>query len=98
MAYNIADCFVSSSLNEGFGLPQLEAISCGCPVVTANNSGMIEVSLGAGILVDGWDSQNWVDKIVWASNNKNIIITNYDEKLSHYDWNNIIVGLMKFIS
>ena len=32
--YKIAECFVSTSLNEGFGLPQLEALKCGCPVVT----------------------------------------------------------------
>ncbi|MFT3737376.1 MAG: glycosyltransferase family 1 protein [Breznakibacter sp.] len=62
--YNIANCFVSTSLNEGFGMPQLEAIFCGCPVVTACNSAMIEVVQDYGSLVSGWDPEVWVDKIV----------------------------------
>src|SRR5690606_3629676 len=32
--YNLATIYVSTSVNEGFGMPQLEAMSCGCPVVS----------------------------------------------------------------
>ena len=50
--YNAADVFVYPSLYEGFGLPVLEAMSCGCPVVTSNVSSIPEVVGNAGILVN----------------------------------------------
>lgn len=49
---NGAKAFVFPSLYEGFGLPVLEALACGCPVVTSNISSMPEVVGEAGILVD----------------------------------------------
>jgi glycosyltransferase involved in cell wall biosynthesis len=53
--YSDASWFVYTSQYEGFGLPPLEAMSCGCPVITANNSSLPEVVGDAGILID-WDS------------------------------------------
>ena len=50
--YNGADFFVYPSLYEGFGLPILEAMSCGTPVITSNVSSMPEVAGKAALLVD----------------------------------------------
>jgi len=50
--YSGASLFVYPSLYEGFGLPILEAMSCGVPVVTSNTSSMPEVAGDAAILVD----------------------------------------------
>ncbi|HSX18649.1 MAG TPA: glycosyltransferase family 1 protein [Candidatus Saccharimonadales bacterium] len=44
--------FAYPSLYEGFGLPVLEAMACGAPVVTSNNSSMLEIAKDAAILVD----------------------------------------------
>ena len=48
--YRAADVFVYPSLNETFGLPILEAMACGCPVVTSDTSAMPETAGGAALL------------------------------------------------
>jgi glycosyltransferase involved in cell wall biosynthesis len=50
--YNGASLFAFPSLYEGFGLPVLEAMACGAPVVTSNTSSLPEVAGDAAILVD----------------------------------------------
>lgn len=53
--YNAAELFVYPSLYEGFGLPPLEALACGTPVVTSNISSLPEVVGDAACLVDPSD-------------------------------------------
>jgi glycosyltransferase involved in cell wall biosynthesis len=50
--YRGALALVFPSLYEGFGLPVLEAMSCGTPVITSNSSSLPEVAGGAGLLVN----------------------------------------------
>jgi glycosyltransferase involved in cell wall biosynthesis len=52
LLYSLAEVFVFPSLHEGFGLPVLEAMACGTPVVTSNLSSLPEVAGGAALLVD----------------------------------------------
>jgi glycosyltransferase involved in cell wall biosynthesis len=53
--YQAADVFVYPSFNETFGLPILEAMACGCPVVTSDVSSMPETAGGAALLCDPKD-------------------------------------------
>jgi glycosyltransferase involved in cell wall biosynthesis len=55
--YSGASFFVYPSLYEGFGLPPLEAMQCGIPVITSNNSSLPEVVGNAGIMVDATDEE-----------------------------------------
>ena len=50
--YSSASVFVHPSFYEGFGLQVLEAMSCGCPVITSNTSSLPEVTGKAGLLVN----------------------------------------------
>lgn len=50
--YSGAECFIYPSLYEGFGLPVLEAMKCGCPVVTSNRGSLKEISGDAAIVVE----------------------------------------------
>jgi glycosyltransferase involved in cell wall biosynthesis len=53
--YSNAEWFVYTSQYEGFGMPPLEAMACGCPVITSNDTSLPEVVDNAGIMID-WDS------------------------------------------
>jgi glycosyltransferase involved in cell wall biosynthesis len=55
--YNEASLFVFPSLYEGFGLPILEAMACGTPVIASNNSSIPEISGDAALLVEAGDAQ-----------------------------------------
>ena len=54
--YNHAEGMVYFSFFEGFGLPILEAMACGCPVATSRTSSMTEIAEDAAIMVDPHDS------------------------------------------
>jgi len=56
--YSGAEVFVLPSLYEGFGVPPLEAMACGCPVVTSNASSLPEVVGEAGIMVNPYDTDS----------------------------------------
>lgn len=64
--YRGADVFVYPSHNETFGLPILEAMACGCPVVTSDRSAMPETAGGAALLADPNDPQSIASAIVRA--------------------------------
>lgn len=53
--YNLATVFVIPSLYEGFGLPVLEAMACGCPVITSREGSLSEVAGDAALYVDAYD-------------------------------------------
>jgi O-antigen biosynthesis alpha-1,3-mannosyltransferase len=59
--YQEAQALVFPSLDEGFGLPVLEAMGCGCPVITSNCSSLPEVAGGAALLVDPFSPASIAD-------------------------------------
>jgi glycosyltransferase involved in cell wall biosynthesis len=64
--YRCADVFVYPSFNETFGLPLLEAMATGCPVVTSDTSAMPETAGGCALLADPRDPESIADAIVKA--------------------------------
>jgi glycosyltransferase involved in cell wall biosynthesis len=65
--YQAADVFVYPSHNETFGLPILEAMACGCPVVISDTSAMPETAGGAAVLSDPKDPTSIARAIVEAA-------------------------------
>lgn len=61
--YTGASVFVYPSHYEGFGMPPLEAMACGTPVITSNNSSLPEVVGDAGIMIEATDTQALAESI-----------------------------------
>ena len=61
--YNMAECFAYPSLYEGFGLPALEAMACGTPVITSNVSSLPEVVGEAGLTLSPQDVEGLADAL-----------------------------------
>ena len=55
LSYSLADVFAFPSFFEGFGIPPLEAMACGAPVITSNTSSLPEVTGDAAIHIDPHD-------------------------------------------
>lgn len=70
--YNGAFAFLYPSLLEGFGIPVLEAMACGVPVITSNCSSLPEVAGQGGLLVNPRDSQKIAATIVQLENDDNL--------------------------
>jgi len=70
--YSGADLFVYPSLYEGFGLPPLEAMACGCPVITSNVSSLPEVVGDAGIMVNPLDINGLADAVYKVLNDEGL--------------------------
>ncbi len=61
--YENAICLCYPSLFEGFGIPLVEAMACGCPVVCSNTTSIPEVVGDAALLVDPLDSNGFAERI-----------------------------------
>lgn len=63
MLYNLARMLVFPSFFEGFGIPLVEAMACGCPIICAESSSLPEVAGDAGVLFNPRDPEELADKI-----------------------------------
>ena len=70
--YSLAKVYVFPSVYEEFGIPILEAMSCGCPVVASNTGAIPELAEGAGILCDPFDDKQFSDGISSILNSKEV--------------------------
>ena len=95
--YRSAACFVSTAFMEGFGMPQLEAMLCGCSVVTAHNTAMIEVAEGkeGAVTVEGYDPHRWEAAILDMMSHRRTV---NPTQLESYDWARIVEDLNHYIS
>ena len=98
--YNLAELFLLPSLHEGFGIPLLEAMACGCPIVTANTCAPPEVTDGAAYLADPLD----VDSIAWGIKE---VLSNEDlrtsmiarglERAKDFSWERCAAEVLSFL-
>ena len=87
--YSASELLLFPSLYEGFGLPILEAMACGCPVITSNISSMPEVAGGAAVLVNPKHIDSItqaVDHILLNTGLKDSLIKKGYEQAKKFNW------------
>lgn len=84
--YQRAQVFVYPSLYEGFGLPVLDAMTSGCPVVTSNVSSLPEVVGDAGVLVDPNNVEDIAGGILKAMGNRELLIKEGKTQVLKFSW------------
>ena len=87
--YSLADIFVYPSYYEGFGLPLIEAMACGVPVIAGSNSSQVEVVNGAGLLVDPYNIKEIKQAIEFILKDKALrdkLIKNGLARAKEYNW------------
>lgn len=70
LLYNSATALVFPSISEGFGLPVLEAMGCGCPVISSDRASLPEIVANAGIQVPPFDTKGILEAIKRVTGDK----------------------------
>lgn len=99
--YNLADLFVFPSLSEGFGIPPLEAMACGTPVVCSNATSIPEVVGDAAILFDPKNEQEIATAINRVLSNETLateLINKGFERIKLFDEDKIISQIKKTLT
>ncbi|KQS94329.1 glycosyltransferase family 1 protein [Chryseobacterium sp. Leaf394] len=88
--YKNAKCFVFPSLYEGFGIPVVESMACGCPIILSKHGSLPEIAGDAGIYFDSESENDLKEKIEELINNPEMRAGYAKKGLEHvkkYDWN-----------
>lgn len=87
--YNESEIFVFPSIYEGFGLPILEAMACGCPVIASNQSSIPEVCGDSALLFDPFNPEELAEKILLLTNDSNLrnkLVEKGLERVKVFSW------------
>jgi glycosyltransferase involved in cell wall biosynthesis len=91
LAYNLASLLIYPSLYEGFGLPPLEAMACGCPVVVSRAASLPEVCADAACYVDPKDVQSIAEGVSTVLSDDELrrsLIKKGAERVKLFTWEN----------
>ena len=95
--YNQCELFLYPSLRESFGIPMLEAMRCGTPVITSNTSSMPEVSGNAAFIVDPHKPEEITNAIIEINSNKELkeeLIQKGLEQAKKFSWKNMALEVL----
>lgn len=98
--YSCAEWFVYTSQYEGFGLPPLEAMACGCPVIVSNNSSLPEVVGDAGIMIDYDSDEQHIEayeKYYFNEEYRKEMVKKCLERSKLFSWDKCVNEMLKVI-
>lgn len=96
--YAQSELFLYPSLRESFGIPMLEAMRCGTPVITSNTSSMPEVSGGAALLVDPFKPEEITQAMVKLKNDQHLrqeLVEKGFKQSAAFSWYNMAEEVQK---
>lgn len=103
VVYEVSKIFLFPSLSEGFGMPIVEAMACGTPVITSDVSSMPEIAGNAAILIDPFDTSDIANAMLSLSENEALRNKKIHDGLlnaKRFNWShtaNKVLGLYKAI-
>ncbi len=95
---SLAKVFLYPSKRESFGIPILEGMACGVPVITSNTSSMPEVAGGAALLVNPEDPEEIAQNIVKILNDdefRRSLVKKGLERSRHFSWENMAKSVLE---
>ena len=98
--YENAECFVYPSFYEGFGLPPLEAMTCGCPVVVSRAASLPEVCGDAAVYCDPTDPASIgraLDQVLESSELRSELRRRGEERAAHFTWSRSATALLDLL-
>jgi glycosyltransferase involved in cell wall biosynthesis len=100
MFYKNASAFIFPSLYESFGIPNLEAMTCGCPVITSNTGSLPEICGDAALYLNPYDADDIREKINTLLENpvlKQDLIQKGYNRVKHFSWESSAKKLLSII-
>jgi glycosyltransferase involved in cell wall biosynthesis len=99
--YSAAKCFVFPTLHEGFGLPPLEAMACGCPVVVSDKGSLPEVCGDAAVYVNPYDPQSIAEGILKVLTDENLrrnLIQKGYQQVKKFSWEQSVKKFLEVLN
>jgi glycosyltransferase involved in cell wall biosynthesis len=96
--YSASAALVHATLYEGFGLPPLEAMACGCPVIASNVASLPEVCGDAAYYVDPYDAGSiaaGIHQVLTDHNLRNALVRKGLERVQLFSWRKTVEQLIK---
>ncbi|MFA5021597.1 MAG: glycosyltransferase family 1 protein [Patescibacteria group bacterium] len=98
--YSLAKIFVYPSIYEGFGLPPLEAMACGTPVITSFNSSLVEAVADAGLMTDPNNFNELteiISRLLADSDLQNLLKQRGRDQSKNFKWQNTAKEILNII-
>lgn len=95
--YNLAELMAFPSTYEGFGLPVVEAWACGTPVLTSNNSSLVQIAGDAAVLVDPYNEKDITKGLAYALTecDLKLLLEKGKKRLEYFSWDNVASASIK---
>lgn len=95
--YNLASVYVQPSYYEGFGMPVVEAMRSGCPVIVSKTNALVEIAGEAAMIADPYDENDMakkIQKVITDNDLRNDLIKKGFEREKYFSWKNTSVQIV----